>query len=105
MARKVNTATLIRGQVYTLRHPDYTPQNGLESLRFERGKAKVIEDPKILKILEDLEEETSDGDGEVFVKPVFRINRNVEEAGEDENAPRKTRLSADRVVKKRPRRS
>lgn len=101
MARKVDTATLIRGQIYIFRHPDYTPQNPKESLRFERNKPKVITDPKLLSMLEDLTEETTDGDGEVFDKPLFRINRNVEEPDSDD-APRKTRLSADRAVKKRP---
>ena len=101
MARKVDTATLVRGQIYIFRHPEYTPQNGKESLRFERGVPKVITDPKMLSILEELTEETQDGDGEVFEKPIFRINRNVEEPDGDEK-PRKTRLSADRAVKKRP---
>ena len=100
--RKVNTATLIRGQLYSLRHPDNTPQDPKESLRFEYGKSKVIEEPHILTMLEELYEETKDGDGEVFEKPIFRIDRGVTV----DDAPRgrtKTRLTADRtIVKKRP---
>lgn len=95
--RKVTTATLIRGQVYTLRHPDYSPQNPKDSLRFKRGEPVVIDDPKIVTKLENLYEEVPDGDGEISEKPIFRINRNVDAPDEDEPRPR--RLSADREVK------
>lgn len=95
--RKVTTATLIRGQVYTLRHPDYTPQNPKESLRFKRGVPQVIDDPKIVLKLENMYEEVPDGDGEVTEKPIFRINRNVD--ADEDDAPRARRVSADREVR------
>ncbi len=100
--RKVNTATLIRGQTYTLRHPDNKPQSPKESLRFQRGKPVPIEDSRILSLLEDLTEEVRDGEGEVYEKPVFRIDRNVDEP---DQAKGPTRLSATRTVKAKPRRA
>lgn len=103
--RKVNTATLIRSQIYTLRHPDNTPQNPIESLRFERNVPRIIDDPKILKILEELYDEVSDGDGELYDKPLFRVDRGVMVDEDDINPrPRKTKLAADRKVKTRRRR-
>lgn len=99
--RKVNTATLIRGELYTLRHPKSTPDKPLDSLRFEYGKPVVIDDKDILIELENLHDETTDGDGEVFEKPTFRIDRNVAEPdGGVKRGPK--RLSATRTVKKRP---
>lgn len=98
--RKVSTATLVRGQVYTLRHPDFTPQNPKESLRFQRNIPVVIEDPRILDILENMYDDVPDGDGEINEKPVFRINRNVDAPEEDQ--PRSRRLSADREVRTVP---
>lgn len=101
MSKLVTTATLIRGRVYTLRHPDGTPQNPKESLRFEKGVPVVIDEPKIAAYLEKLHDEVADGDGESWEKPVFRINRNVpdprEASTEDEMRPR--RVSATRNVK------
>jgi len=97
--KKVNTATLIRGKVYTLRHPDNTPQNPVDSLRFERGVPKSIEDNRILALLEGMVEEIEDGEGEVFEKPVFRIDRNVDAPEDGVRKP--TKLSATRTVKKR----
>lgn len=105
MARRVTTATLVRGQVYNLRHPDNKAGSPVESLRFKRNEPMVIEDPKIAKMLEDIVEETMDGDGEVFEKPVFRVERNVPEPGSDAEAGRPRRLSADRTIKTRRRRS
>ena len=96
--RKVTTATLLRGQVYTLRHPDYTPQTPKDSLRFKRGVPLVVEEEKLIRILENLYEEVPDGDGEVSEKPVFRVSRNVD-APDGDDAPRSRRLSADREVK------
>lgn len=104
--QRVNTATLIRGEVYTLRHPDNTAKNPVESLRFEYGEPKVITDKKILDILENLHDTTFDGDGEEFEKPRFRVDRNVPhpEAPDTSNIKRPTRLKADRRVKSNPRR-
>lgn len=98
--RKVNTATLIRGKVYSLRHPDNTPQNPRDSLRFERGVPVIIEESHILTMLENLSEEVGDGEGEYYDKPVFRIDRGVD-APEDSSRPKVTRLSPTRVVKKK----
>jgi len=95
--RKVTTATLIRGQVYTFRHPDYSPQNPKEPLRFKRGEPKIIEDAKIVTLLENLHEEIPDSDGELTEKPVFRINRNVDAPDEEGSTVR--RVSADRAVR------
>lgn len=97
--KKVNTATLVRGQTYTLRHPDNKPQNPKDSLRFVRGVPVVIEEPHILARLEALTEEIRDGEGEVYEKPVFRINRGVDAPDDDTQRP--TRLSVDRVIKKK----
>lgn len=96
--RKVTTVTLIRGQTYTFRHPDNKPTSPKDSLRFTRGEPVVIEDARIVSILEAMTEEVRDGEGEVYEKPVFRINRNVD-APDEKAGP--TRLSADRTVKKR----
>lgn len=98
--RKVDTATLVRGQVYTLRHPDFTPQNPKESLRFKRGVPVIIDDPKILRKLEDLVDEIPDGDGEITDKPIFSIKRGVIAPDDDEARPR--RVSAEREIKLRP---
>lgn len=97
---KVNTATLIRGQLYTFRHPDSTPQNPIDSLRFEAGKPVIIEDTKVLQMLEDMEDEVGDGDGEFYLKPVFRIQRGVE-APEGSERKRPIKLSADRTIRKK----
>jgi hypothetical protein len=101
MSKLVTTATLIRGKVYTLRHPDGTPQDPKDSIRFEYGKPQVLDDPKIAAYLEKLHDKISDGDGEEWEKPVFRISRNVpdprEASIEDELRPR--RVSASRTVK------
>lgn len=97
--KKVSTATLIRGQTYTLRHPDNKPQSPKDSLRFQRNKPVVIEDARTLSLLENLTEEVRDGEGEVYEKPVFRIDRNVD--APDEDNTRTTRLSSTRAVKKK----
>lgn len=101
--RRVNTATLIRGELYALRHPDNSPENPKESLRFKRGEPVVIDDPKILALLEDLYEETEDGDGEIFEKPTFHIERGV--SGPADTTKKNVRLKSDRVSKRRPIRS
>jgi len=106
--KKATTATLIRGSLYSLRHPDNTPQNPIEALRFERGVPVPINDTRIVDILENLTEETRDGDGEYYDKPIFRIDENVQvEAennyGQSGSRARPTKLAADRVVRKRPR--
>jgi|SRR6056297_2574865 len=103
MAKRVTTATLIRGQIYNLRHPDNRAGNPVESLRFKHGVPVVIEDPKIVKVLEDIYDESTDGDGELYEKPVFRIDRNVAEP-DGETKPRAKRLSSDRQVKTKRRR-
>jgi hypothetical protein len=95
--RKVTTATLIRGKVYTYRHPDHTPQNPKDHLRFKFGVPVVIDSPKIVQLLEDLVDEVPDGDGELLEKPIFRINRNVD--APDDDAPRATRVDPDRKIK------
>ncbi len=100
-AKRVNTATLIRGAVYTLRHPDSTPKEPKDSLRFENGVPQIIAEKHILEALEDLVDETEDNDGEIFEKPRFKIERNV--AAPEDKSPRRTRLDASRPVKKRPR--
>lgn len=97
--KKANTATLIRGATYTLRHPDHKPQAPKDSLRFERGVPVVIEDPRILNILQNMMEEIEDGEGEVYEKPVFRVDRGVDAPDETNKGPK--RLSATRVVKRR----
>ena len=99
--RKVNTATLIRGKVYSFRHPDSSPQKPLDSLRFERGVPKIIEDSRILNLLEDLTEEIGDGEGELYDKPVFRVDRGVD-APDGEPVSKVSKLSSTRVVKKKP---
>jgi len=100
--KKVNTATLIRGELYTVRHPEDTPKNPKEAFRFKRNVPVVIEDPRILAKLEDEVDETEDGDGEIYEKPRFRIDRGVT-APDDETLRGRTRLSASRSVKSRPR--
>jgi hypothetical protein len=103
MAKRVTTATLIRGQVYNLRHPDSKPGAPKDSLRFNRGVPIVIDDPKIAKMLEEIVDETTDGDGEVFEKPVFKVEYGVEDPT-TEAAPRARRLDPDRKIKTRRRR-
>lgn len=104
-AKKVTTATLIRGSLYTLRHPDSTPQNPQDSLRFERDIPVVIDNPKIVSILENMYDEIADGDGEIYDKPRFRIDRGVPMPTDDEDRvgtrARPRRLSATRKVRRR----
>lgn len=102
---RVNTATLIRGEVYTLRHPKGTAKEPRDSLRFEYGVPVPIADKEILEILENLHDITFDGDGEEFEKPRFRVDRNVpaQDAQRVSNAKKPTRLSAGRTAKIRPR--
>ena len=97
--RMVTTATLIRGQLYTMRHPDSTPQAPKDSLRFVAGKPVVIEDKKIVDILENLYDEVTDGEGEVYEKPRFRIDRNVPSdslEADNDDLPKPQRLSPNR---------
>lgn len=105
--KKVNTATLIRGSLYTLRHPKSTPQEPKDALRFEYGKPVVIDDTDILRKLENMYDEITDGDGEVYEKPRFRVDRGVPMPTDDDEQPsygtraRPKRLSATRKVKRR----
>jgi hypothetical protein len=106
-SRKVNTATLIRGSLYTFRHPKSTPQDPKDSLRFEYGRPVVIEDQDVLRRLENMYDEITDGDGEVYEKPRFRVDRGVSMPDDEDDGPgtgtraRPTRLSATRKVKRR----
>jgi hypothetical protein len=107
-SKKVNTATLIRGSLYTLRHPNSTPQDPKDALRFEYGKPVVIDDADILRKLENMYDEIQDGDGEVYEKPRFRVDRGVPmPTDEDESGggfgtrAKPKRLSATRKVKRR----
>jgi hypothetical protein len=103
-SKRVNTATLIRGETYVVRHPDNTPANPRESLTFTRDVPKVIDEKPVLDYLEGLYDEIEDGDGEVYEKPRFRVERNVPEPEANEvNKPK--RLAADRKVKRRTRRA
>ena len=102
---RINTATLIRGEVYTLRHPDNTAKNPVDSLRFEYGVPVVVTDKKLLDILENLHDVTTDGDGEEFEKPRFRVDRSVPHPeAKVSNAKKPTRLNSDRKSKFKPRR-
>jgi hypothetical protein len=105
MATKlVDQATLIRGETYTLRHPKSTPVAPLESLRFTRNEPKTIEDKDLLDMLEDLVEDSYDSDGELYEKPLFRIERGVRI--DIDTSPRARRLEASRevrtTIRKRP---
>jgi hypothetical protein len=71
--RLVNTATLTRGNVYSLRHPKKIG----ECIRFENGKPMVVEDEAVLNVLEGLMDLIEDRDGEVFEKPIFSVKRKV----------------------------
>jgi hypothetical protein len=107
MATKLcTTVTLIRGQLYTYRHPDGTPQNPKDSIRFEYGVALPIDDPKLIKTLENMTEEVRDGDGEYYDKPIFRVDRNVRDprAEEDDAAPKRATASAHRAIRTVPKR-
>lgn len=86
---KCNTATLLRGRTYTIR-----------SIKFERGVPKRIDDDDFLQILEDEIDEIPDGEGEVYAKPRFLIERDVDDP--DRNKKVATRLSATRTVKSGP---
>lgn len=98
--KRVNTATLIRGELYSYRTGD--PNN--PTIRFEANKPVPIESKELLSILEELHDVTFDGDGEEFEKPRFRIDRNVPWDEGSEGKPKgPTRLSSTRKVTKRPR--
>ena len=103
--KKVNTATLIRGTILSLRLPDFLQKGTQEEppMRFEYGKPVVISDAKLLDFLEDMYDEIEDGEGEVYEKPTFRVNRGVEEPT-SKNTRKPKRLSAERQVKTRRRR-
>jgi hypothetical protein len=98
--KRVSTATLIRGEVYHLRHPKHTIADPKEALVFKYGLPVVIEDRDIADMLEEIYDETRDGEGEVYEKPVFRVERNVAEP-ESDTKPRSKRLSADRPIRRR----
>lgn len=105
MATKlVDTATLVRGKVFAVRIPASLQKPGdtlVKPLRFKKGIPVVIDNPAVLDYLEDMVDDVPDGDGEIFEKPRFAIERGVEEP-EDNNAyhPRRTRLDAKRSVRK-----
>ena len=109
MATKlVTTATLLRGSILSIRDPRSTPQNPIDPLRFEKGKARIIEDEWMIKHLEKMAEVTTDGDGEEYEKPTFLIKRGVPVTvdGELEDAApvrKPTKLAADRDIKMAPR--
>lgn len=101
--KRVNTATLIRGDNYTMRHPDSTPQKPIEPLRFQDGVEQTITAPFTPEMFEDLYDELYDGEGEAYEKPRFRVARNVAEPDTAQGSSRKpTRLKADRQVKRKP---
>jgi hypothetical protein len=104
-AQRVNTATLIRGQVLSFRLPKHLQKKieDAEPIRFAHGKPLPIADTALLKHLEDMHDEIEDGEGEVYAKPVFRIERNVELL-DDGSVSRVKRLASDRVAKRRPKR-
>lgn len=101
--KKVNTATLIRGEVFSHRPwtpPGMTPK---EPIRFKYGEPVVITDAAILAELEDMYDETTDGDGEIFEKPRFSVARNVMPPEADGGIRRPKRLAANRKIVKRRR--
>lgn len=101
-----NRVTLVRGESYTLRNPKSTPTAPLASLKFERGIPQYVDDAAVLKTLENLADETTDSDGEIYEKPRFLVERNVRRAEDAEDAaPRVRRLSPTRTVKLRPRKA
>ncbi|MET4190692.1 MULTISPECIES: hypothetical protein [unclassified Bradyrhizobium] len=60
----VTTATLVRGRIYYFKE---TP--------FEIGIPKPVSED-VAAALEELHDETTDADGEVFGKPLFHVQRN-----------------------------
>lgn len=103
--KRCTTVTLIRGGVLSVRLPVHLQkgETPAEPIRFERNKPVVIDDKTVADWLENQFEEIEDGEGEVYEKPTFRVDRNVPIPGSDEPVNRTKRLSADRQVKKRPR--
>lgn len=104
---KVNTATLKRGRTYTQRskkpiNPS-DPDNPIYAQKFERDVPVVIETEEFLRALESEMDTLTDGEGEQYEKPRFKIERGVEPPDGAENRPRVTRLSVDRSIKKRKR--
>lgn len=104
-AQRVNTATLIRGKVLSFRLPKNLQKKieDAEPIRFQAHQPVPIADASLLKHLEDMHEEVADGEGEVYEKPVFRVDRNVE-LDSDGTVSRVKRLSSTRSVKSRPKR-
>lgn len=107
-AQKVDTATLIRGEVVSVRLPRHLdkgkPEGGpSDPIRFEYGKPVPVKDKDVLKYLEDMTDEITDGEGEVYEKPRFRVDRNVSTPEPESTGPRRTRLEANRTVKRKPR--
>lgn len=94
----VNTATLIRGRMYSWRHKTLAT---MEPIQFKSRIPVVIEDDKILALLEDEIEEVGDGEGEFYEKPRFSIKRGVPRPVDETVTAR--RLSSERVVRTRPR--
>lgn len=102
--KRVNTVTLIRGSLLSVRIPRHLEKGSVpsEPVRFERGKPVVIEDKDWLAWFEGQYEEIEDGEGEVYEKPTFRVDRNVPMPGEDEPTRRPPKkLAADRQIKRR----
>lgn len=100
--KRVTTATLIRGQTYTLRHPDNTASNPVDPLRFHYNVPVVIHDKRIADMLENLYDEVTDGEGETYEKPRFHVERNVPPPEQDDVRKPK-RLDPGRQVKRRRR--
>lgn len=98
--KRVTTATLIRGQVYTLRHPDYKASDPIDPLRFEYNVPVVVNDERIAQILENIYDEVVDGEGETYEKPRFKVERGVAPP-EPVDARKPKRLSADRPIRRR----
>lgn len=98
-AKLVDTATLIRGQVYSYRHNYQDVKDN--PLKFVKGEAVIVTNKDLLADLEDLVDEVEDGEGEAFEKPVFRIARKVQEPDSNEGSTRVRRLAADRPIRRR----
>ena len=84
----VDTATLIRGRVYSFRH------NG-ETHYFEANVETPLEDKEEKAIeglagkLEELHSEVHDSDGDAFEKPLFLVKRGVARPNVAEYTPKK----------------
>lgn len=91
-AEGVETATLVRGRIYSYRYKG-------ETFEFIGGVEKVLEDkdgkpvPGLADALEELHSEVRDSDGDAFEKPLFLVQRGTNRPSVEDTAPKRREIT------------